>query len=331
MNIKETGIWKFLRNLKYKKINKLRYKKAKNLPMDRYEDFICDLYNAKMKSMHFAEGETMDFANPKTFTQKQQWLNLYDDNIKKSLLTDKYEVRSFIKEKIGDEYLVPLIHIDGKDVFDSVKEINFDKLPNKFVIKCTHGSHMNVIVSDKSKLSKSDKRKILKQLAMWLKTDYTFVVGLELQYHQIKPRMIIEEYIAIDNDLPDYKFFCFSGEPKFMWVDTNRFSGHKRTVFDLDFNKEKFSFDFLDDVGDITKPTNFNKMIDLAKELSDKSIPLVRVDFYEANGKLYFGEMTFSSHAGLVPPRPIEYNKILGDLITLDLSRRDNNFKYRKR
>ena len=314
MNVKNTKLWKILRKVRANYNDKRRYLRAKRMSPDKYEEYVTEIYNKKMAHMDFTKGEKMDFRNPVTFTQKQQWLNLYDQDPRKTTYTDKYEVRKHIEETIGKDYLVPLIKIDGKDVFESPKEIDFSKLPNSFVIKCTHGSHMNIIVKDKSVLSNQDIRKMKKQLRKWMKIDYTFTVCLELQYHNIKPRIIIEEYIATNGDLPDYKFFCFSGELKFMWVDTDRFNGHRRTVFDLDFKKAPFSFDFLEDVVGIEKPIHFEEMKTLSLKLCE-DFKFVRVDFYEANGKLYFGELTFSSHAALMPPRPIEYNTILGEYI----------------
>lgn len=330
MGLKSTKLWLFLRELKEKSIFKKNYSKLKRMKQTDYEEFVCKLYSDKFDRFEFSYGQKMDFENPIDFTQKQQWLNLYDRDPKKSLYTDKYEVRKHIKETIGEEYLVPLIKIDNRDCFEKVSQINFDKLPNAFVIKCTHGSHMNIIVPDKSKLSFKDVKRIKKQLNTWLKTDYAFVAGLELQYHYIKPRMIIEEYIAMDDDLPDYKFFCFSGELKFMWVDTDRFRGHRRTVYDLDFKEAPYQFDLIPSVGNIKKPSHFEKMKELSLKLCDH-FAFVRVDFYESNGKLYFGELTFSSHAGLMPPRPIEYNKILGEFIKIDKRVRDNDYKYRKK
>ena len=330
MSIKDTKLWKTLRNLKEQRFLRKRYSHLKKMPQTEYEDFVCKLYAEKFDRFDFCRGLRMNFENPTDFTQKQQWLNLYDRDPRKSLYTDKYEVRKHIKEMIGEDYLVPLISIDGKDCFTKVSEIDFDKLPNAFVIKCTHGSHMNVIVSDKSKLSNKDIKGIKKQLNKWLKTDYSFVSGLELQYHYIKPRMLIEQYIEASNhDLPDYKFFCFSGELKFMWVDASRFTEHRRTVYDLDFKKTPFQFDLIPEVEGFNKPIRFEEMKKLAIKLCE-DFTFVRVDFYEANGKLYFSELTFSSHAGLMPPRPIEYNKVLGEYIKIDGHLRDNDFKYRK-
>lgn len=330
MKIRETRLWKSLRELKENWLIRKRYLSAKRMPKNEYEDFVCRLYAEKFDRFDFSRGHRMDFENPVDFTQKQQWLNLYDRDPRKTTFTDKYEVRKYVKEVIGDEYLVPLISINGKDCFTKVNEIDFNLLPNSFVIKCTHGSHMNVIVPDKTKLSKKDIKGIKKQLNKWLKTDYAFLSGLELQYTDIKPRMLIEEYIATNNDLPDYKFFCFSGELKFMWVDTERFIGHRRTVYDLDFNVAPYQFDLCERVVGISKPQHFEKMKELSLKLCSDFL-FVRVDFYEANGRLYFGELTFSSHAGLMPPNPISYNKILGEYIKIDPRIREQSMEYRKK
>ncbi len=330
MGIKDTKLWKLLRELKEQKILRERYNKLRKMPQNDYEDFVCKLYAEKCDRFDFSRGQRMDFENPVNYTQKQQWLNLYDRDPRKSTYTDKYEVRKHIKEMIGEDYLVPLISINGKDCFDNVDEINFDKLPNAFAIKCTHGSHMNIIVPDKSSLSKKNIKEIKKQLKKWLSLDYAYVSGLEIHYHDIKPRIIIEQYITSNGDLPDYKFFCFNGKLKFMWVDTSRFHGHRRTVFDLDFKRLPYRFETFPDVGDIEKPHHFEEMKQLALKLCEDFI-FVRVDFYEANGKLYFGELTFSSLAGLMPPEPIEYNKIIGDYMKIDASLRDNDYKYRKK
>jgi len=329
-NIKNTKLWAYLRNKRAVLNNKRRYIRAKRMSPNEYEEYVSEIYNQKMSQMPFTNGEKMDFRNPVTFTQKQQWLNLYDQDPRKTTYTDKYEVRKHIEKVIGKNYLVPLLKIDGRDVFDSPNEINFSKLPNSFVIKCTHGSHMNIIVKDKSALLEKDIVAMKNQLRKWMKIDYTFSVCLELQYHNIKPRIIIEEYIATDGDLPDYKFFCFAGELKFMWVDTSRFTGHRRTVYDLDFKKAPFQFDLIPEVEGVEKPLHFDEMKALSLKLCE-DFAFVRVDFYESNGKLYFGELTFSSHAGLMPPRPIEYNKILGEYIKIDKNIRDKDFKYRQK
>ena len=329
-SFKQTKLWCNLRNIKNTFVNKLNYFKAKRMPEKKYEDYICKKYAFMMDRFDFSKGKRMDFENPLTFTQKQQWLALYDQNPKKVEFTDKYLVRKYIKETIGDKYLVPLINIKGIECFDKVEQIDFNFLPNQFVIKCTHGSHMNIIVKDKSSLSNKQIKSMKKQLKKWQKTDYSFSACLELQYHYIKPRFIIEEYIAINDDLPDYKFFCFNGRPCFMWVDQARFFGHRRTVYDLKFKKAPFTFDLLEDVEGIEKPKCFEEMVLFSEKLS-KDFSFVRVDFYEHNEQLFFSELTFSSHAGLMAPKPIEYDSKLGDLISIDKNIRDKDYRFRKK
>jgi hypothetical protein len=320
----------WLRKAYYSHLRKKEYEKMRHMPESEYEDYLCTRYSEMMNRVPHTRGKTMDFKNPVTYTQKQQWMKLYDQSKERSQYSDKYAVREHIKATIGEEYLIPLISINGKDHFDDPKEIDFDRLPNAFVIKCNHGSHYNVIVKDKSKLTPKDIKKIKKQLAVWLREHYAFLVGMELVYEQIKPTMIIEEYMAIDDDLPDYKFMCFSGEVKYVWCDQGRFADHRRSVFDLDYNLMSFNLHIHENVKDMRKPENFEKMVELAAVLCE-DFPYVRVDLYNVKGRIYFGEMTFCSGAGYQSPNPVEYDKVLGDMIQLDLSVRDNNYRYRKR
>lgn len=310
--------------------SKKEYEKMLHMPESEYETYLCGRYEEMMNRFPHTKGKTMNFANPVTYTQKQQWLKLYDQSEKRSLYSDKYAVREHIKNTIGEEYLIPLISINGKDHFDDPDEIDFDLLPNAFVIKCNHGSHYNVIVKDKSQLTKKDIKRIKNQLRAWLRERYAFLVGLELVYEQIKPTMIIETYMAIDDDLPDYKFMCFSGEVKYVWCDQGRFADHRRSVFDLEYNLMPFNLHIHENVKDMKKPENFEKMVSLAKILCE-DFPYVRVDLYNIQGRIYFGELTFCSGAGYQCPKPVAYDRALGDLIHLDLSIRENNYRYRNR
>lgn len=328
MTIKDTTIWKKIRLLKNKLLQKKEYHYLSKLKKRKYEDFLISKYSKMMNKFPYSFGKQLNFDNPLTFTEKQQWLKLYDNSETKSILTDKYRVRDFVKKNIGTDYLVPLITINGRDVFDRVKDINFKLLPNSFVIKCTHGSHMNIIVKDKNSLKPFDILKIKNKIKKWLKTNYAYCVGLELHYSLIKPRIIIEEYLDIDNDLPDYKFFCFNGKPEFLWVDQNRQTDHKRSVFDLNYNKLPFNFLQYDQVNLNSKPRNFDVMIEIAKKLSTNFI-FSRVDLYNINGKIFFGEITFSSGSGYQAPCPIEYDMILGQKIAINNKIRENNRIYR--
>lgn len=333
MNIKNTRLWKFAKEAKNKRIKKKRYKDALKMLLNQYEDYLVERsYEMMQRKAYFAShAYRINFDNPSTFTEKRQWLKLYDQDPRKTIYTDKYEVRKHIKEVLGEDYLIPLISIDGKDCFDSVKEIDFDKLPNSFVIKCTHGSHMNIIVKDKSKLSKKDFKNYKKQLNEWLHTNYAYVVALELQYKDIQPRLIIEQFVDFEgSSLTDYKFFCFSGDVKFVGIFENRWSDeYKETYLDNSFRPLKFRLDPYDSNPSIEKPSRFDEMVKIAKKLCEGFL-MVRVDLYEANGKVFFGELTFSSAAGYDFPNPYEYDRILGDYIQIDPNKRKGNYKYRK-
>ena len=318
-----------LRQLYYSYLRNQEYKKMLSLPECEYEEYLCSRYIEMMNRYPHSRGMIMDFNNPVTYTQKQQWMKLYDQSDIKALYSDKYEVRKHIINTIGDNYLIPLIKINGKDHFDNPEEIDFNLLPNSFVIKCNHGSHYNIIIKDKKCLSVHDIKLIRKQLNYWLNEHYAFLVGLELVYEKIKPKIIIEKYMAINDDLPDYKFMCFSGEVKYVWCDQGRFTDHRRSVFDLDYNLMPFNLHIHENVKNMEKPKNFNKMVEIANMLCDK-FPYVRVDLYNIDGEIYFGELTFCSGAGYQCPIPVNYDKILGDLIILDLKKRDNNYKYRR-
>lgn len=328
-SIKRRMIPDWLRKRYYADLKKREYRRMMALPECEYEDYLCRRYEEMMNIFPHSKGAKMDFANPITYTQKQQWMKLYDQSDKKSVYSDKYAVRKHIAKTIGEEYLIPLITVNGKDHFDDPNEIDFNLLPNSFVIKCNHGSHYNVIVKDKSALSPSDIRKIKKQLRFWLREHYAYLVGLELVYEKIKPTIMIEQYMAMDDDLPDYKFMCFSGKVQYVWCDQGRFSDHRRSVFNLNYEPMPFNLHIHEEVLNKEKPENFDKMIEIAQRLCE-DFPYVRVDLYNINGKIYFGELTFCSGAGYQAPKPIEYDKVLGDYITLDLSKREGNYRYRK-
>ena len=175
-------------------------------------------------------GEDLNLDNPKTFNEKIQWLKLYDSTPLKTRLADKYLVRDWIKEKIGEEYLVPLI-----GVWDKFDDIDFDALPKQFALKCNHSSGMNIIVTDKSKMNFAETKE---KFDKWLKTNYAFVGGLELHYKNIPPKIIAEKYLKSDGGLIDYRFYCMNGKPVQCWVD--KFSGtpdHVREIFDMNWKK----------------------------------------------------------------------------------------------
>lgn len=244
---------------------------------------------------------------PVSYTEKIQFSKLYDSTPLKGMLSDKYAVREWVAEKIGEEYLIPLI--GAWDCFD---DIPWDELPDKFVLKTNHGSATNIIVEDKSK---ANKKEIKKKIDLWLSLDFAFSgKGFELHYSYIKPKVIAEQYIVDSNgELNDYKFLCFNGKPHFCWVDVDRQIGHKRNVYDLEWNLQPWIQAYPRSDREIPKPENFEDLKNIAQKLCEE-FAHVRVDLYDVDGKIYFGEMTFTNAQGFNPITPSEYDDMLGEL-----------------
>jgi hypothetical protein len=253
---------------------------------------------------HFA-----NLKHPTTYNEKLNWLKLHDRNPLYTRIVDKYEVKKYIAEKIGEEYIIPTL-----GVWDHFDDIDFGALPNQFVLKCTHDSEGLVICKDKSKLDlKAAKEKI--EAALKLNFYY---IGREWPYKNVKPRIIAEQYMEdhVDGELRDYKFFCFDGEPKAMFVASDRaINATKFDYFDLEYNHLDIKQHY-PNAGEVRKPVTFEKMIELSKVLS-KGMPHVRVDFYEVDGKLYFGELTFYHFSGFMPFQPAKWDMTFGDWIKL--------------
>lgn len=258
-------------------------------------------------------GYKLDLDHPKTFNEKLQWLKLYDRKPIYTKMVDKYEAKDFITEIVGQEYVIPTLGI-----YNSVNEIDYDKLPNEFVIKTTHDSGTVIVCKDKNKL---DRNYVKKYISTRLKRRY-YYAEREWPYKNVKPRIIIEELIGKNcDDIWDYKFFCFNGEPKLMFIVTNRFKegGHKADFFDMDGNHlDVCQPGFENNPIRPTLPDCFEKMKDLASKLS-KGIAQLRVDFYYVNGQVYVGELTFSDSGGYAPFTPKEYNYIMGNYIKLPI------------
>jgi len=273
-------------------------------------NLIPDKMYLKIKYRH-KFGKKIDIKNPQTYNEKLQWLKLYDRNPLYTKLVDKYEVRKYIIEKVGEEYLIPLIN-----VYDNVEEIDFDKLPDQFVLKCTHDSGGLVICKDKKSL---DVEKVKKKLKTTMQKNY-FYSGREWPYKNVKPRIVAEKYMEDeDGELKDYKFFCFNGKAKMMFIATDRFTPNEETKFDFfDMNFEHLPFvnGHPNSKEKIEKPIGFEEMQKLAEKLSE-GIAQVRIDFYNINGKIYFGEMTFFHWGGMVPFEPEEWDYKIGEWIEL--------------
>lgn len=268
------------------------------------EKYLKRLYKKKMH-------KELNLDNPKTYNEKLQWLKLYDRNPLYSNLVDKFEVKKYVASIIGEKYIIPTLGIWNK-----YSEIDFDKLPDQFVLKCTNDSGGIAICHKKSDFNKK-KQKL--RLTLYGKRNF-YYRSREWPYKNVKQRIIAEEYME-DNkyhELRDYKFFCFNGIPKIMFVATNR-QGEGETYFDffdMHYNHLNIINGHPNAPKTPEKPINFDKMIELSQKLS-KDIPHVRVDFYEVNGKVYFGEMTFYHWSGLVPFEPEKWDKVLGDYISI--------------
>lgn len=271
------------------------------IPQEQYPEKIAEQYK-------WFTGLLPDLNNPKRFNEKIQWRKVYDINPIYSFLTDKYCVREWVKNKIGEEYLIPLL-----GVWEKASDIDYNLLPDKFVLKTNNGSGTNIIVTDKNKLNKKVANETLDY---WLKRPFCFL-GYEMHYKDISPLIIAEKYMKPDfgeEDIRDYKFICFNGVPYFCWVDLDRNHGHKRKVYNLNWEPEPWTvgpYGWCDI--DIEKPKSFSKMIEIAKVLC-KGFAYVRVDLYEIEEKVYFGEMTFTSANGMEIFYPDVWDYKLGEL-----------------
>ena len=254
-------------------------------------------------------GKKLNLNNPQTFNEKIQWLKLYDRKPEYPTYVDKFAVREHIKRTIGEEYLIPLI-----GVYDNVEDINWDGLPDKFVLKCTHGSSCNIICEDKSKLDIEDAKTKLNE---WMNKNW-YWYGREWPYKNVKPRIVCEKYMVDESgvELKDYKFFCFNGKPEVMFVATDRGVDTRFDFYDMEFSHLPITQHYKNAEKKIEKPKGFDEMAKLASELS-KDIPHVRVDFYDINGNIYFGELTFSHFSGFVEFVPNEWDYKLGSMLRL--------------
>lgn len=272
------------------------------------------------KWFYASTGEKMDFCHPATFNQKLQWCKVFDRNPMKAKLADKYLVREWVAEKIGQEYLVPLL-----GVWDRFDDIDFSRLPDRFALKCNHGSGWNVIVDDKQKLNIEEAKR---KFDRWMSEDYTYKAGFELHYGDITPRIIAEEYMEnAGGDIYDYKFYCFDGEVKYVQFLMDRKHGLKMGYFDPDWKLQPFVNNHPQIDEDVPKPDNLDQMIRLAEILS-AGFPYVRVDFYRLNdGTIRFGEMTFTPASGTQDWDPPQTNDMLGAMLRLPTDECDEHLK----
>lgn len=286
-------------------VKKLVYRQLKKmtfLPSDMYVRYLYEYFT----------GKKLNLKNPIEFNEKIQWMKVYFRPAILTKLVDKYEVRSFVEERIGKQYLNELY-----GVYHKPEDIDFDALPEKFVIKGVHASSYNLIVEDKSKLNR---KKAIKLFKKWLRTNQYYRTGQEWAYKNVVPKLSVEKFLKEDgqSSLIDYKFYCFNGEVDFVEVHLDRAEKHTRGFWDLEFNKLPFRYVSSEKSihSDVEKPDNFDEMIELSKKLSE-GFPFVRVDFYSVNGKTIFGEMTFYPSDGRKDFIPDEYNEKIGARIKL--------------
>lgn len=268
------------------------------------------MYLNLMFLKHF--GRLINFKNPKTFNEKLQWLKLYDRNPHYTKLVDKLEVKKYVAETIGEEYVIPTL-----GVWKSPEEIDFDSLPDQFVLKWNHDSGSVVICKDKSKLNVEE---TIQKLQKGKKYN-GFWYGREWPYKNVEPYVFAEQYMEDTHtrELRDYKFFCFGGTSKLLFIATDRYNDKEETKFDF-FDMNFCHLDLLNGHPNAAvlpqKPQQFDLMKQLAEKLSF-DIPHLRVDFYEVDGRVYFGEFTFFHWSGFVPFEPKEWDEKMGDWLEL--------------
>lgn len=269
-----------------------------NLP--EAEEELRHLYRERM-------GRELDLENPKRYTEKIQWCKLHATNELKSRLADKYAVRDWVAKKIGQKYLIPFL-----GVWKSPDEIDFNALPESFVLKTNHASGTNIIVPDKSKL---DRKEACEKLRRWLGFDIGWVF-FEVQYLPIKPLIIAEKFMENPDgsEINDYKFICFGGKARYIRVDCDRHGEkHTRMTFDTDWNVLPWvegNYQRPEKLPE--RPNRLEELMMLVETLAE-GFSCVRVDFYVIGGEFYFGEMTFSSGAGFERIYPDKYDEVLGD------------------
>ncbi|MSS77679.1 glycosyl transferase [Anaerococcus sp. WCA-380-WT-2B] len=277
------------------------------------DELLCKIYSRAILK------KSINLKNPKTFNEKIQWLkiNYFPNNALVVKGTDKYRVRNYIANKGLDNILVPLI---GQ--WDSVENINWDKLPKKFVIKCNHGCAYNIICTDKDDFDKSEALKLLNK---WMNEDFG-EFNIERHYSKITPHIICEKFLG--ENIVDYKFFCFNGIPKFIYVSSNMINDRDAEIGFFSMEGEKLDFSRDDyktiKIDKLELPSFYDEMKNAAEVLS-KDFVFVRVDFFIADGNYYFAELTFTPAGGMIPFNPPEYDYKLGKMIDISMFEKQEN------
>lgn len=268
-----------------------------------------------LKMIFYARlGYRLNLKNPKSFNEKIQWLKLYDKHPEYTKMVDKVDAKEYVASIIGQEYIIPTF-----GVWDSIQDIDWEKLPQQFVVKSTNDSGGVVVCKDKSLFNVD---KAVEKLQRTGNRDYT-KINKEYPYHNVSHRYIAEQYLEDESgfELKDYKIFCFNGVPKFLFVATGRQQNDTRfDFFDCEFNHLPVTNGHPNADIQPTKPQNFEEMLEIASRLS-QGIPHVRVDLYNVKGRIYFGELTFFHWSGIVPFEPIEWDYKFGEYIKLPKNR----------
>ena len=286
------------------------YRKLIQCNLGKY-NWMGDYKFLKMK-YSLCMGVALNIVSPSTYNEKLQWLKLYDRKPEYVVMVDKYKVREYIAEKIGEEYLIPLI-----GVWDSPDQIDFASLPHQFAMKCNHNSGLGMcICTDKSKL---DTEKVKKDLARGLKQDY-YLTSREWPYKDVPRKIIAEKFLKSDvGGLTDYKIHCFNGVPKFILVCSDRFteSGLTEDFYTTEWNLMPVKRPNIPHAKELhQRPERLDEMLELAAKLSE-NIPFLRVDFYYVEEKIYFSELTFFPASGFAPFEPEEWDRTFGEWLEL--------------
>lgn len=292
---------------KYRELRNFLYENP-NLSMD-------DLIQVKKRMFKLQTKRELNLDNPQTFREKLQWMMLHYQNPQMTVLADKFKVREYIKQKIGEKYLVNIL-----GVYDSFEDIDFSKLPDRFVLKVNWGSGQNLIVNNKSELNIEEAKE---KFNKWLQPKYNhYYFGLEWCYKNIEPKIVCEEYLeSVNKSALDYKFMCFNGIPLYCWVSDKYKDVQERSFYDMDWNMQDIELVERHKIkapNPVEKPENFEEMKQLA-EILCKGWPHIRVDFYKLdNGDIKFGELTFFTSCGYSKWSPEEVDFEMGKYINIE-------------
>jgi hypothetical protein len=278
-----------------------------------YNKFTKEQFSTELKKWYKrTTGRELNLDNPSTFNEKIQWMKLYDSSDDKARLLDKVAVREWVADRIGKEYLVPLL-----GVYNSFKEIDFDLLPNQFVIKATHGVGYNVFIKDKNDKA-FNPAIVSRRFNDWLSSNYTYYNGFDLNYRSIKPRIIIEPLVEGQVRHSNYKVLCFNGEPEYIVADTNKdkYAGRNRDIFDVNWKHQEFTIKYPQAQITPTKPHKLSEMLNLTRRLAFGH-RFIRVDWFIAGEQLLFNQVKFAPGNGVEFFSDPAYGVKWGDLIIL--------------